>query len=434
VTARWLPGAGGEPDAFRIRPGAEDVAHLSTGFDDDEGERSDPPIPLPYGLRASAQLLALAGGGLARLPVEVRIAGLARVARSWRDPADALRRRAVAELPDELGLSPEMVEWALDAAFSVVTRDALASWWSRDGGDVGSGLSAHIWAGNVFVAGLPPVMASLLAGVPALIKAPSEYPSFAALFAQSVALHAPEFGPCVGAAAWSRDDALSTQALLGADLAFVFGDDASVSAVRGMARDGCQVHGFGHRVSVGLVAADVDDSALVGLLEDCLAYDGAGCLTPRWVFAVGDMAAAIALARRAMSFAPGVAARLPGRPLDDAAAAARAQYVGVVGFGGIADAGAGWCVSAQAGLEPAPPARTLCFVPVGSAAEVGAKVGPLGHTLQGLALAGVDAEAVQGLGVQGLSLIAAPGALQVPPLAWDHDGVSVLGVFTGGSS
>ncbi|MCO4770582.1 MAG: hypothetical protein KDA24_11180 [Deltaproteobacteria bacterium] len=423
---RWLPGAGGEPDGFRARPGRDDIAHLSTGFDDDMAP--DRAFPLPYGLAASAELLRRAGGELASLPVAVRIAGLSRVARSWLDPDDALRREAMETLPDELGFSPEMVAWALDAAFSEVTSESLQAWWARDGGAAAAGLSGHIWSGNVFVAGVPPVLGSLLGGVPALIKAPSAHPTFAALFARSVALHAPELGPCVGAAAWDRGDERTTRLLLEADVAYVFGDDATIAAVRELAPAGCVVAGFGHRISVGVVSGSVgvSDEELDGLLLDCLAYDGGGCLTPRWVFCAGGMSAAEVLARRAAERAPGVASSLPGLPLDDEAAAARSQYVGIVGFGGYAQAGAGWCVAAQDGLEPVPPGRTLCFVAVDALEAVPPLLAPLGDVIQGVVFAGGDLS--DGLPVAG-SLTRRAGGLQRPPLDWDHDGVQILEVL-----
>ncbi len=425
MIARWLPGGGGEPDLRAPRPGADDLAHLRVEDGEDEVEPSDPEIPLPYGLRASAELLRRAGPELARLPVEARIAGIARVARSWLDPDDSLRREAESVLPAELGFTGAMVRWGLDRAFEAVTAEALAAWWRRaGGGDPCVGLSAHIWSGNVFVAGVPPVCGALLAGVPALIKAPDRHPSFAALFARSLAVHAPELGPCVGAAAWSRQDETTTRALLTADVTFVFGDDATVRAVREAATG--RVAGFGHRVSVGIVGADAADGALVGLLEDCLAYDGGGCLTPRWVFVVGELADAVALAGRAAGLAPGVASRLPGAALGDEAAAARAQYVGVAGFAGFARAGVGWCVAAQPGLEPAPPGRTLCFVPAANLEEVQVRLAPLAGALQGLVTDGVVGRALPALRAAGVSIVAAPGAMQRPPLDWDHDGVDIL--------
>lgn len=420
---RWLPGAGGPPDTWRPRPDARALDHLRT---DDDAEDDD-SLPLPWAISACAQVLERAAPERIRLPRSARVAGLSRVARSWLDADDPSRTEALAVLPDELGLSPAMVAWGLDRAFEVITADALEAWWQRAGpqGEVPAGPTGHIWSGNVFVAGLPPVFAAVLAGRGALVKAPSAHPTFAALLAQSFALHAPELGPSVGAAAWGREDVRSTDALLALDPVFAFGDDASIAAL-GERASGA-LHGFGHRVSASVVTEELDDAALLGLWEDALAYDGGGCLTPRWVFVLGD---ARGLAERLAEVGDAAAAALPGRPLSDAEAARRAQYVGAAGFGGWARAGRGWCVAVQAGLQPAPPPRTLCLVPVEGLSDVERILAPLGPRLQGVAASGVPVPQLrEALAGSGVARVCGVGELQRPPLDWDHDGVDILGAM-----
>lgn len=437
MTTRWLPGAAGPADAPRRAPDEGGLEHL--GGPPPAPEEAG--LPVPWAISASAHHLKEAGAELRRLPVEVRIAALARVGRAWRDPDDEHRQEALDLLPSELGFTPEMVAWAIDAAFDVLTVESLQRWWDREGHAPSSTLSAHIQAGNVFVAGLPPVIASVLAGVPALIKAPSAAPTFPALFARSVARLAPELGPCVGSTTWSRVDRRTTQTLLNeADVAYAFGDDDSIAAVQALSET--RVHGFGHRVSVALIPADqpVTDAVIDGLATDALAYDGAGCLTPRWVLVEGDLETATAWARAAASRLPAVNDLLPALPLDAGSGAARAQYLGVVGFSGFAAHDAGWAVTAQPHLDPAPPPRTLCFVPVAALDAVPDRLAPLGSTLQGLALAGapdpdsgvfgphgLDLPApLAPLTARGLSLVTRPGLLQRPPLDWNHDDVRIL--------
>ncbi len=438
--SRWLPGAGGPADSPRRSPDIGGLEHLGGPA----APAEDPGLPLPWGITACADHLRRAGLELGRLSVDVRIAALSRIARAWLDPDDEIRVEALEVLPDELGSTPAMVAWALDAAFGAVTPQDLRRWWQREGQGTGKapGLSAHIQAGNVFVAGLPPVFASLLAGVPALVKAPSAHPSFPALLARSVAEHAPELGPCVGAAAWGRDAAPNTQALLrAADVAFVFGDDSSVAAVRALAPQ-IPVRGFGHKVSVAVIPREqpVTAELLDALATDALAFDGAGCLTPRWILVEGQLDRAVAIARSAAERLPGVAAALPSLPLGLASGAARAQYLGVAGFAGFVADGPGWLASAQPGLDPAPPPRSLCFVPVSSLSAVPGLLAPLGRTLQGVALgAGPDPDSrvvgphglpvpasLAPLAALGLSLLTLPGQLQRPPLDWNHDDVRIL--------
>jgi phenylacetate-CoA ligase len=440
VTSRWLPGAHGPADSPRQSPDIGGLEHLGGPAAPEE----DPGLPLPWGITACADHLRRAGPELDRLPAEVRIAALSRIARSWLDPDDEIRSEALDVLPGELGSTPTMVAWALDAAFGAVTPEVLRRWWQREGQGSGSppNLSAHIQAGNVFVAGLPPVLASLLAGVPAVVKAPSAHPSFPVLLARSVAEHAPELGPCVGAAAWGREAEANTEALLrAADVAFVFGDDSSVAAVRALAPQ-IRVHGFGHKVSVAVIPKEQEATAelLDALATDALAFDGAGCLTPRWILVEGPRSRAVAFARSAAERLPGVAAALPSLPLDVAAGAARAQYLGLAGFAGFVAHGPGWLAAAQDGLDPAPPPRSVCFVPVAALADVPELLAPLGRTLQGVALGGGPDPDSRVLGPHGLpvpaslapltavglSLLTSPGQLQRPPLDWNHDDVRIL--------
>lgn len=425
---RWLPGAGGPPDTWRPRPDARALDHLRVEDEEDD----DDSLPLPWAVTACAQVLERAAPERIRLPRAARIAGLSRVARSWLDPDDPSRVEALAVLPDELGLSPGMVAWGLDRAFEVITADALEAWWRRAGpkSEVPPGSTGHIWSGNVFVAGLPPVFGAVLAGRGALVKAPSAHPTFAALLARSFALHAPELGPSVGAAAWGRDDARSTDALLALDPVFAFGDDATIAALGGRASGA--LHGFGHRVSAAVVTDELDDAGLLGLWEDALAYDGGGCLTPRWVFVLGD---GRALAERLAQVGDAAAAALPGRALSDVEAARRAQYVGAAGFGGWAQAGRGWCVAVQPGIQPTPPPRTVCLVPVDGLPDVTRLLEPLGSRLQGVAVDGIPSTQVrEALAGSGLARICGVGELQRPPLDWDHDGVDILGAMGSGQT
>ena len=369
--------------------------------------------------------------------VQRRIGALARVARGWLEPAEPLRREALERLPGECGLTPELVAWGLDRAFEVIDEAALEAWWRREGGP-GSGISrtGHVWAGNVFVAGLPPVVASLLAGVPARIKAPSRSPSFAGLLVRSLERE-PGLAGRVEAAAWSRAEVDRTRALLEAsDVLFAMGDDPTIAALRALAPSRVRFRGFGHRYSVALVTAgalreaDRLDPQLDGLAIDHLAWNGAGCLSPRWIFVEGTGAAAEALARRAAARLPDRVNALPAPPLSAGEGAERAAWLAQAAFTGWSASGPGWGAAAlpEPDLRPPPPPRVLCFCPVSAPGELAALLDPLGTRLQGLALVGPADEAalVAELAPLGLSRIAIAGSLQRPPVHWNHDDVRIL--------
>lgn len=418
--SRYLPGA--DPSATEPRPRPD--AWIAERYGDESAPAAVVP-PLRWALPICAAHLRDRQPAMHRLDPAVRVAALARVARSWMDSVDPLRQEALERVPAEAGLSPESIAWGLDRAFEVLTADALREWGPPPVDPVA--LSGHVWAGNVITAGLPPVIGSLLAGVPALIKAPGDLPAFAELFAQSLAQHAPELGDCLGAAAWSRDDAAATDALLSSvDRLYVFGNDASIDALRQRAE--VPVAGFGHRLSVAVVGEDATDDELTGLLVDSLAWDGGGCLTPTWAFVLGD---ADAVGRRLAALAPSVSASLPPVPGDLAGGAARANLLGVAGALGFAASGAGWAVVAMPALNLVEvPPRTVCLLPADLPA-VTAAIESLGPVLQGVATAGTaDLTPVRGrLDALGLSLVAPAGRLQTPPLDWNHDGVDVLGVL-----
>jgi len=430
---RWLPGVDDEADS--PRPRVEDDAHRRLHVDDSftpSGLGTRPPVPVTYALRGCASYLREAGAALKGLEAGHRVAALDRVGRSWLDPQDPHRREALERLPGELRSTPEVVAWGLDATFQAWTREALADWAAGATSTAHATLTGHVWAGNVFTAGLPPVVASLLCGVPALIKAPSRYPTFAALFARSVADHAPELGPCVGAAGWSRVDRAATHALLTADEVFAFGDDESVAALR--ADGGSRVHGFGRRYSVALASATASSAALTRLTDDLLAYDGQGCLTPRWVFVEGGLDAAVHLARRGAEALKAAATRLPGAPLGVAEGAARQAFLGSAAFAGWSGGGPGWAAAATA-HDPSlrTPPRCLHVVAVPRRADVPGLLSPLGRRLQGVALVDVDAPAdlLNALRALGMSRVAPAGELQRPPVAWIHDDVDPLTILAG---
>ena len=401
---------------------------------------------LPDRLLASSTVLRSSAPVLRELGERGRIRALAGLALNWRDPEDPYRREALKVLPAECGLSREMVEHGIEQAFSVITEQALRYWCLEEAsGKPYQGradppeLSAHIWASNVFVAGLPPVIASLLAGSPALIKAPDNMPSFAVLLARSVAEHAPELGSCLGAAAWSRGDIASTATFMDtADVLFAFGEDSTLDSIRALYFR--PLFAFGARFSISVISAgslgnDENIDALIDqMAPDHFAWDGRGCLTPRWVFVEGPAAIARMLAERAASRLPELAMRFPAQPLGDEAAAERSAWLGETGFAGWSRAGAGWaCASLDsATLEPVPPHRSMCFVPIDSLDDLPLLLSPLGNHLQGLSFVGNEhareelAKELQGLG---LSRVTSPGDLQRPPVHWSHDGVRILAAF-----
>ncbi|MBN95140.1 MAG: hypothetical protein CL928_13900 [Deltaproteobacteria bacterium] len=388
---------------------------------------------------------------LGALGVEGRIALLAQVAQRWMDPSDPFRVQAIRALPGECFLAEEQVAWGLDQAFAGVDAATLRAWWDREGGSGSASLSAHLWSGNVFVAGLPPVVASLLAGVPAFIKAPSRQPTFASLLVDSVAAVAADLGASLGQAAWPRSDAGATDRLMSAaDVVFAFGADESIAALQVLAPPDLRFCGFGHRYSIAVVLGDTADQvadgrslessfgSLEGLARDLLVWDGQGCLTPRWIFVEGDLGRAQSLAAGAAEFLPELVTRFPGQRLGPQEGAVRSSWLASAAFAGWSRAGDHWAVAAvpwSEALPPAPPPRCLCFAAIPDLALLPSILAPLGRRLQGVARLGTvarDQELAELCAPLGLSRLAKAGALQQPPVDWNHDDVRILASLCAG--
>ena len=384
--------------------------------------------------------LRVASTELGASGVEERISTLVAWAQAWCDPRDRYRQEAVSLLPASTGLSPAMVERGISLAFEPVEAHRLRAWFDREAGSrPAARVSAHVSSSNVFVAGLPPLVASLLAGVPAFIRPPQGQSDFARILVSSWCDRSLLGGAFLDWSSWPREDESSTRALLAAtECSFLFGTDETIAAFRSLAPKGHRVLGFGHRLSfaaIGREALDEQatwDSTWVALAEDVLAWDGAGCLTPRWVFVEGDAEAAQLLARRAAPFLAQLAHELPpGQSLDPAAGSDRATYLATAAFGGYSKQGHGWAVAAlpELSLRPDPPARTAVFVPVPDLAQLPSILAPLGDHLQGLAYVGVAERRerlASSLSDAGLSIAVPAGMIQRPPIDWNHDGVRLL--------
>ena len=172
----------------------------------------------------------------------------------------------------------------------------------------------------------------------------------------------------------------------------------------------------------------VGDEVPDGLIADALAWDGAGCLTPRYVFVDGDPTA---FARAAATRAPTIVNELPALPLSAGAGAERSSWLAQAAFSGWSAHGPGWGVASlpEARLNPAPPPRVMCFLPLPEPAALHQLLRPLGSRLQAVAVLGPEerrAAYADALAPLGVSRVCGPGELQRPPIDWNHDDVRIL--------
>lgn len=213
----------------------------------------------------------------------------------------------------------------------------------------------------------------------------------------------------------SDDEQAVTDAIEDVDSVVVLGSDATIAAVRARTPPDKGFAPHGHRVSAAWIASPdgAGDADIIGLAEDLVAWDQAGCLSPQVAWVHGD---ALAFAQRLATVMPEVEARLP---LSDTAAhrIARRRVEPMVAMLGGQFLGTPTTLLAtlpDATFRPSPGPRILWLLPADPAA-----VTALGSTLSTLAVIG-PAPDLPGVRV------CRPGQMQRPPLDWHQDGLHPL--------
>ena len=344
----------------------------------------------------------------------------------WRAPDSEWRRRLAAELPT---YSRAVLERAL--------VDGLASWDTRVLEKIrrdevpprsrAPELTAVWLAGSIPATSFAAIALPLLAGSAVYAKTAAADPASAALFAESVGSIDAEVGRTIRVGR-------SEDALAEADAVVVYGTDETVAALRARVRSDRIFVGYGHKLSVGAVGADVElaQSARTAALDLAL-YDGRGCLSPAY-FLVDETSAG-----RSRAFAEALAGELgslattlPLGQLSHAeqvalrerrAACAMAEQNQVWLSAGGVEWGV-WLVPEDA--RPAPGAlRHVPVVPVQGREGLARWCAALAPHLSSLGVVGWGGSegALTDIALAGGgSRVCALGRMQLPELDWRHDG------------
>lgn len=216
-----------------------------------------------------------------------------------------------------------------------------------------------------------------------------------------------------------------------AEAAIVFGSDETIALVRdrlsGAAKD--RVAAYGSRQGIAVVApgADVDPSWAKRLAGDVLAFRQVGCMSPSWLFVLGDDEAAARLQEsvgrelamaRDRHVADGVDAGMQQRRTSDA------DVLGAIAAGMAPNSTALHAGDAQ-----------LTVVRVASEDDLVAQVGQLGSLLQTAVIAtsrddrGRIAELL--LERTGITRICLPGQAHEPDGLWPQDGIGRVAPLLG---
>ena len=302
----------------------------------------------------------------------------------------------VAALATESGLHPENVRWALDHALELHPTDAeLDALFTC--APCHSAVLVSL-AANVFVAPLRALAWALAQSDRVFVRASQRAQTFPrALVARVPSLFA-------GALACSTDPSSDLGALVaqlppGAAL-HAYGNETTLRAIGAQAaRHGVslEAHGPGFGAIVDEAAVLIEHARAIA--RDVVAFDQAGCLSPRIVIATGDAdEAAEALHAALAEFG----AEVPRRRLDPHEHAALARLRDAAIYAGFAREGASHLVARLPDPSLGPAARALVVTGARDEADAVARLRRLGPELACLA---TSSDAVAG---------AFPGARRAP--------------------
>lgn len=362
----------------------------------------------------------------------------------WLDPEAVHARSLIAEIAEETQLSKAVVRAGLIAGWEEWTPKALGELvereWPTFAGEqrstvemAGPKIAVVIGAGNLPLPVAFDVMAALIAGAATVVRPSSRCPAFTRRFASALAARMPEWADAIHVELPTATAEPPSSAWMDlADAVIINGTDATVRAVRHLARADACVLGRGSRVTIGVVGAGepVEEVAAQAAIDIAM-WDQRGCLSPAaWVVPESD---AEAFAEALDAALDRLEAEWPRGGVDieeeagwqaevEAALAAGAAGRAVSVFGRVVVDGRSESVRPLGG-------RRVWVFPTPAIDHVPAAVHAWQRQLSTVivAAAGPDRHLVRAVyGGLGASRFCAPGRAQFPTPRWYHDGREIL--------
>lgn len=399
----------------------------------------------PERLSEILEFLRGAGGvPLSTLQVAER---LARVVRAWESReylGEALRHA------EELGTSPEMLEWGLRDLLSRLTERGLIALVEAELGSVEPfqhprsrelypcargavppQLLVQVLAGTVPPVGIEAIVLALLARAPVLLKTASDEPVVAKLFLRSLRELAPELAERVAVLTWDGGGPLDEQAVSAASEVCAYGGNHAINRLLGLVRYPTRFFAYGHRVSAAILEHPqraVRDVAR-DLALDVAAFEQRGCMSPHCLYVVeGEGPPAQEWAEAIVGALNEAGERFP-RPSPDGEGARRTREAEALTVlrGGQVLSGPGGAVAVHRDghFRASPGDRFLNVMPVGTREECVASLGALRGALSTVGLECRTqamwewTHALQRVGVPRITRV---GRMQRPLWVRDHDG------------
>jgi hypothetical protein len=334
-------------------------------------------------------------------PPAARIAALVRTCRTLADDRSAQGAAARRELPRTTGLSREMVDWGLRQTCGQLTATLLRRQLSRGVTVTATAVSPRlvtlVLAGNVFTAGLPPILLALLHGSALVIKASQQERGFPRRFLAALRTADPRLARSVRLLTVPGEDASLDIAFRESDLVVGFGSDSTMAALRHRVPPPTSLREHGHGIGVGYVSrALLRDTrtakrAATALALDVAAYDQRGCLSPQTVWVENGGPIEIRGFAALLAGALGECERkLPRGQLPPRAAAEQVQWRGVAAATGEIWDGGRFAVAyrGRRELSPTPGWRNIELCDCHGPAEMISEVLPLGRHLKAIGVGG----------------------------------------------
>jgi len=333
-------------------------------------------------------------------------------------------------------------------------------------------LLGFIMPGNVPGAGIHELVAGLTSGCGAMVKTSSSEPVFFSELGETLRELDSRFGSDFGARlhvlSWRREDAGLTEALLkNCDRLIVFGNDATIAQLEGLAGQQ-RLIAFGSRVSGAAVMREALQGTAIAqtadaLALDCALFDQRGCLSPHHIFVeerAREFASEIAAAFSRLAPLLGSNDVLRRLELQNAAAirsvreAARWRRLSGGDLELWEDPNFRWTVvfDDAASFTTSPGFRTVYVSSFSTPSDLERRLEPVYGRIEGFAIAGGESAAGAGSETSrnhrsgepprlaliraaaercGATYVCAPGEMQSPPLDWPHGGGEFIQALIG---
>jgi len=399
------------------------------------------PVERPAGVRyASARWnpdalglltasLREGGEALRAIPEDALLAAWGETVARFLRPGSLERRALDPALARLCRLSRPGLDAALEAVLGGVRREAAAALFGEARPVEGAGPVLVVLASNLPALAVQPLLPALALRRPVLLKSPSAEPLFAPAFLAALAKREPHLAGAVAAATWpggERD--LEAPVLAGVDTVIAYGEQEALDDLERRAPG--RVVGYGPKTSLAVLGSDADlREAAEGIARDVALFDQRGCLSIASVYTAGDAAV---LAGRLGQALLDLARRWPSGPATRAESAAvqhlrlEAEMRGLRVQPLSSQAGT-VILDPEPSFRPSPGLRTVRVHPLRDLARLPEILEPWRGRLQGAALAGRDAWALEPrLRDLGVSRCVPPGELQSPDALWHNGGIHPL--------